>query len=85
MIELETDIELVGEVEDENVLVGEIEFDSSSGGTSNYAYLTNKPKINNVELINNKTLEELGIQEKGEYPSESLTNSDIEQLINNFV
>lgn len=85
MIELETELELVGEVEDENVLVGEMDFDTSSGGTSNYAYLTNKPKINNVELINNKTLEELGIQEKGEYPKESLTNSDIEALLNNFV
>ena len=30
-------------------------------GTSNYLDLENKPKINNVELIGNKTLEDLGI------------------------
>lgn len=31
------------------------------GGTSNYNDLTNKPKINNVELTGNKTAQELGI------------------------
>lgn len=31
------------------------------GGSSNYNDLTNKPRINNVELIGNKTTEELGI------------------------
>ena len=33
-----------------------------SGGTSNYNALTNKPKINNVELRGNKSLNDLGIQ-----------------------
>lgn len=33
----------------------------------NYNSLKNKPSINNVELSGNKTLDELGIQEKGEY------------------
>lgn len=32
-----------------------------SGGTSNYNQLSNKPKINNVELSGNKTLDALGI------------------------
>ena len=32
-----------------------------SGGTSNYTDLTNKPSINSVELIGNKTLADLGI------------------------
>lgn len=32
-----------------------------SGGTSNYADLSNKPKINNVELSGNKTTSDLGI------------------------
>lgn len=32
-----------------------------SAGTSNYEELENKPKINNVELVGNKTLNELGI------------------------
>lgn len=33
-----------------------------SGGTSNYEDLTNKPKINNVELTGNKSLTDLSIQ-----------------------
>lgn len=33
----------------------------STGGTTNYLDLDNKPKINNVELTGNKTLEDLGI------------------------
>ena len=33
----------------------------SIGGTTNYLDLINKPKINNVELTGNKTLEDLGI------------------------
>lgn len=33
----------------------------STGGTTNYLELANKPKVNNVELTGNKTLEDLGI------------------------
>lgn len=33
----------------------------STGGTTNYLELANKPKINDVELTGNKTLEDLGI------------------------
>ena len=54
-------------------------------GASNYIDLLNKPKINNVELINNKTLDDLKIQPKGNYPDEALTNGEIEELLNNFV
>ena len=42
-----------------------------SGGTSNYNVLTNKPKINNVELNGNKSLNDLGIQPAGNYALES--------------
>ena len=35
--------------------------------TSNYNDLSNKPKINNVELSGNKSLNDLGIQPKGNY------------------
>lgn len=38
-----------------------------SGGTSNYNDLSNKPKINNVELNGNKSLNDLGIQPAGNY------------------
>lgn len=37
------------------------------GGTSDYPDLTNKPKINNVELNGNKTSSDLGLQPAGNY------------------
>ena len=46
---------------------------TASGGTSDYTELTNKPKINSVELSGNKSLSDLGIQPSGEY----LTQSDL--------
>lgn len=39
----------------------------TGSGTSDYNDLDNKPKINNIELKGNKTLDELGIQAKGNY------------------
>lgn len=57
-----TNVDLSGEVNTSIELNGEVNI-GSSGGTANYDYLYNKPKINNVELINDKTFEELGINE----------------------
>jgi hypothetical protein len=37
------------------------------GAITNYEVLDNKPSINGVELVGDKTLEELNIQEKGDY------------------
>lgn len=37
--------------------------DGSGGGTSDYASLTNKPSINNVTLIGNKTSSDLSLQD----------------------
>lgn len=37
------------------------------GGTTNYNDLTNKPQINSIELVGNTSLDDLGIQPKGEY------------------
>ena len=39
----------------------------STSGSSDYTDLTNKPQINSVELSGNKSLDDLGIQAKGEY------------------
>ena len=39
----------------------DITINSQAGGTSDYSDLTNKPKINNVELSGNKSLSDLGI------------------------
>ena len=54
-------------------------------GSSDYNDLQNKPKINDIELIDNKTLDELNIQPKGNYPDTALTNGEIEELLNSFV
>ena len=49
-------------------IVGSInELKELSGGSSDYATLTNKPQIGGVELAGNKTLAELGIQAAGDY------------------
>lgn len=63
-----------------------IEFDTSNqqAGTNNYRKLIYKPSINNVTLIDNKTSQELGLQPEGDYPYESLSNTDIEELLENF-
>ena len=37
------------------------------GETAEYSSLTNKPSINSIELLGNKTLEDLGIQPSGNY------------------
>ena len=55
--------------------------EGGTGGTDNYNYLNNKPKINDVELKGNKTSKQLGLQEE----MESLTNLEIEEILNSFV
>ena len=50
----------------------EIELQNGSGGTSDYNDLKNKPSINGVSLLGNKTLSALGIQPKGEYVEDAL-------------
>ena len=42
------------------------------GGAESYNSLSNKPEINGVELIGNKTSSELGISLVGEYSNENL-------------
>lgn len=41
--------------------VGQVIHTGGGGGTSNYEDLTNKPQINDVELVGNKSLSDLGI------------------------
>lgn len=73
IIELEQDdleFELEKDTDNENIEIEEIENVSTE---NNYRKLKNKPSINSVELIDNKTFEELGIIE--------LTNSELERLL----
>lgn len=60
---------------------GNITISSGSGGTSDYNSLENIPQINSVSLVGNKTLDDLGIQAKGNYltsiPSEYITESEL--------
>lgn len=52
-------------------------------GVKDYNLLENKPKINDVVLQGDKTLDELGVQPKGNYADEILSNSEIEELLEN--
>lgn len=50
------------------------------GGTKDYNLLINKPSINNITLTGNLSLEDLNIQEEGDYPEETISNSEIEEI-----
>lgn len=47
------------------------------GGGGDYNELPNKPKINSVELVNNKTGGDLGLQDK----MAEITNSEIDTIV----
>lgn len=57
------------EVEEESIIVA-----------NDYEKLDNLPKINDVELKGNKTLDDLDIQQKGDYPNTRVTNAEIDSL-----
>ena len=52
----------------------DIDIEISTGGTNDYNDLINKPSIEGVELVGDKTLEELGV--------EALTPQEIDAIIN---
>lgn len=54
---------------------------SGTGGTTNYNDLSNKPQINSIELVGNRSLDELNIQIKGDYETESISNTELENLL----
>ena len=61
-----------------NVHILKLRTPIGAGGTGNYTDLTNKPSINDVELIGELTLVDLGIQPAGNYPDTPLTAVDID-------
>jgi len=68
---MEEELEII--LKDEETLDIELETDTIEVVTSDYERLQNLPSINNVPLIGNKQLQELGISE--------LSNSEIEELL----
>lgn len=64
---VETKNNIVGSIKPKLNISGQINKGSSVITISNYEDLINKPKINNIELNGNKTLEELEIQAAGDY------------------
>ena len=80
---ISSSIEIEGDINNNLELEAEINPITQAG--NNYNRLVNKPQINFVELEDNKTLDDLNIQVKGDYPNEALTNAEIEELIDSFV
>lgn len=68
--ELTHDVDLVGKVGSTVELSGSIA--TTSDGTRNYDYLYNKPQINSVELVKNKSFEDLGMNE--------ITNTELNEM-----
>ena len=71
-IEINTDSSIDTDIQTSD---GEIDIDIeiSTGGTNDYNDLINKPSIEGVELVGDKTLEELGV--------EALTPQEIDELL----
>ena len=62
---------------DNPVGIGKIGVPVIPGGINDYTDLENKPSINEVELVDNKQLEDLNINR--------LTNLEIEDIINSVI
>ena len=58
---------------------------SKSSGTSNYADLSNKPQINGVELVGNKTSEDLGIEQGKTYTAGTNIEITEDNVINSTI
>lgn len=84
-LELEVEYDDTTELELEDEETSDIDIENSdvvgTGETTNYEKLKNKPQINSVELLGDKSSDELGLQDE----MEALTNTEIESLINNYV
>lgn len=78
----EKEIKIIPEIDETEIQVEQENIIINTSGTSDYDELINKPQINNIELIGNKTLDELGIQEKGDYALKSELPTKTSELIN---
>lgn len=70
-----------------NLSIGQDGTLNAEKSTQSYAELTNKPKINNVELDGEKSLNDLGIQAQGNYATKEELPTKTSQLENdsNFI
>lgn len=68
---------IVGSISKVKQLNGNVGEGQNFEGTTNYERLRNKPKINNIELINNKNSKELKLQPE----MTVLSNSDINKIL----
>lgn len=66
-IELDNDNNIDIDVSNNDDVEINVDRDLGGGGTTNYERLRNKPQINSVELIGNKSLEDLGIENDKTY------------------
>jgi hemolysin activation/secretion protein len=82
-LQLQDEEELTLSLADESSLDITLET-AATAGDNNYNNLYNKPLINDVVLVGNRSLDDLNIQVKGDYPDEALTNQEIEDLLENF-
>ena len=73
---------VIPEIEEQVINVEPEAITIVSGGTFDYEELSNKPQINSVELNGNKTLDELGIQAKGDYALKNEIPKNVSQLNN---
>lgn len=74
---LEEEIEINDIILEEEIVFSPLELDTMRVIMDDYNKLKNKPSINEVELVDNKQLEDLNINR--------LTNAEIEDLINSII
>ena len=76
----EKEIKIIPEIDEQNINIIPENIIINTSGTSDYNELINKPQINSVELHGNKTLDELGIQAKGDYALADDVDAQISEL-----
>lgn len=78
--EINDDGDLIYTLNGNTINLGRVVGGGGTGGTSNYNDLTNKPSINGVQLIGNKTSQELGIQDGAPGQAATITISSTETV-----
>lgn len=56
--------------------------EKEGSGTNNYDDLTNKPRINGVELVGDLSLEDIGIPDLSNVPTQTLSNEELDEITN---